>query len=94
MIVAGGMGITNIETILKHEGIKLVAVCDLYKGRLDQAKEKWGDRLFLMNDYKDILKQKPIDAVIIGAPDHLHKQISIDALKSGNTVSVEKVLGL
>ncbi|MEO9511893.1 MAG: Gfo/Idh/MocA family oxidoreductase [Flavobacteriaceae bacterium] len=90
LIGAGGMGSENVNTILKHEGVKLVAVCDLYKGRLKAASEKWGDQLFLTDNYKDVLKRKEIDAVIIGTPDHWHKQISIDALNAGKHVYCEK----
>ncbi len=90
LIGAGIMGTVDTETALKHEGITLKAVCDLYKGRLDDAKEKWGDELFTTDDYKAILSRKDIDVVIIGTPDHWHKQISIDALNSGKHVYCEK----
>ena len=90
LIGAGGMGGEDTNTALRHEGIKLVAVCDLYKGRLGQAKQKWGQDLFTTDDYKEILKRKDIDAVIIATPDHWHKQISIDALNAGKHVYCEK----
>ncbi|KQC31301.1 Gfo/Idh/MocA family protein [Flagellimonas eckloniae] len=90
VIGAGGMGSENVNTILKHDGVKLVAVCDLYQGRLKAASEKWGENLFLTDNYKDVLKRKDIDAVIIGTPDHWHKQISIDALNAGKHVYCEK----
>lgn len=90
IIGAGGMGTADTNTCLLHEGVKLVAVCDLYQGRLEAAKERWGDAIFVTTDYKEILKRKEVDAVIIGTPDHWHKQISIDALRAGKHVYCEK----
>lgn len=90
LIGAGWMGTEDATTALSHEGVKMVAVCDLYKGRLAQANERWGGNLFLTEDYKEVLKRKDIDAVIIGTPDHWHKQISVDALNAGKHVYCEK----
>ncbi len=90
LIGAGWMGLEDAQTCLKHEGVKLVAVCDLYKGRLKLAQKKWGEDIFATNDYKEVLKRKDVDAVIIGTSDHWHKQISIDALQAGKHVYCEK----
>ncbi len=90
LIGAGGMGRQDTYTALKHEGVKLVAVCDLFDGHLKTAKETWGDDLFITKDYRDILNQKDVDAVIIGTPDHWHKQISVDAMRAGKHVYCEK----
>ena len=90
LIGAGGMGTEDTKTALRHEGIKLVAVCDLYQGRLKKANETWGDEIFTTNDYKEILTRSDVDVVIIGTPDHWHKQISIDALTAGKHVYCEK----
>ena len=90
LIGAGGMGVADTKTALQHPNIELLAVCDLYDGRLDDAKERWGEQLFLTKKYEDILKRKDIDAVIIGTPDHWHKQISVDALNAGKHVYCEK----
>lgn len=90
LIGAGGMGSSDTNTALKHENIELVAVCDLYDGRLDDSKNKWGDDLYLTKNYKDVLKRSDIDAVIIGTPDFWHKKISIDALDAGKHVYCEK----
>lgn len=90
LIGAGGMGTADTNTALQHDNIKMVAVCDLYQGRLKNAKERWGDDIFTTSNYKDILKRKDVDVVIIGTPDHWHMQISIDALKAGKHVYCEK----
>ncbi|MDG3582393.1 Gfo/Idh/MocA family protein [Galbibacter pacificus] len=90
LIGAGGMGTADTLTALEHPNIELKAVCDLYTARLDAAKANWGSHLFTTKNYKEILKRDDIDAVIIGTPDHWHKQIGIDALKSRKHVYCEK----
>ncbi|RIW18875.1 gfo/Idh/MocA family oxidoreductase [Algoriphagus lacus] len=90
LIGAGIMGTEDTNTALRHANVSLVAVCDLYDGRLQSAKQKWGDHLFLTKDHKEILKRSDVDAVIIGTPDSWHKQISIDALNAGKHVYCEK----
>jgi len=90
LIGAGGMGTQDTNTALKVPNIKLVAVCDLYDGRLKDAKTKWGNDLFLTRHYKEILSRKDIDAVIIAVPDFWHQQISIDAMRAGKHVYCEK----
>lgn len=90
LIGAGGMGTADTKTALQHPNIELAGVCDLYDGRLEDAKSKWGSQLFFTKKYEDVLKRKDIDAVIIGTPDHWHKKISVDALNAGKHVYCEK----
>ncbi|MEP3207925.1 MAG: Gfo/Idh/MocA family oxidoreductase [Maribacter sp.] len=90
LIGSGIQGIYDTSTALKVQGVKLVAVCDLYTGRLDRAKELWGTDLFTTRDYRKLLERKDVDAVIVATPDHWHKKITIDALKAGKHVYCEK----
>ncbi|MCO6492903.1 MAG: Gfo/Idh/MocA family oxidoreductase [Phaeodactylibacter sp.] len=90
LIGAGGMGVEDTATCLQHEGVRLLAACDLYQGRLEAARERWGKDLFVTADYKEILRRKDVDAVIIATPDHWHKQISVDALSAGKHAYCEK----
>ncbi len=90
LIGSGIIGHYDTDTALKVEGVKLRAVCDLYTGRLDRAKEKWGPDVFTTRDYRVLLQRKDIDAVLICTSDNWHQKIAIDALAAGKHVYCEK----
>ena len=50
LIGAGGMGMGDTRFARSIPGVKLVAVCDIYDGRLTRAKELWGPELFITRD--------------------------------------------
>ncbi|MGB5029083.1 MAG: Gfo/Idh/MocA family oxidoreductase [Chitinophagaceae bacterium] len=86
----GIMGSRNAKTILQVPGVKLKAVCDLYKGRLERAKELYGTDLFVTQSYQEVLNRSDIDAVIICTSDQWHDKISIDAMRKRKAVYCEK----
>src|SRR5688572_12531325 len=58
----GIMGSRNATTIKQINGVELVAVCDMYTGRLQRAKELFGTTLITTQRYEDLLDRKDIDA--------------------------------
>jgi len=90
LIGKGGMGTSDTRTALSVGGVKLVAVCDLYDKRLEEARSQWGNDLLLTKDYNEILAMKQVDAVIIATPDHWHQPIAIEAMNAGKHVYCEK----
>ena len=94
-----GMGWSNVNAALKVPGVNLVAVCDVDKSvidkRLGELAKKNIDtsKIKVYGDYRKLLEQKDIDAVIIGTPDHWHALIMIHACEAGKDVYVEKPVG-
>ena len=86
----GIMGNQDIDTALKVAGIELAAACDLYSGRLERVKEKYGKDIYTTRDYREILNRKDIDAVVIATSDNWHARISMDAMNAGKAVYCEK----
>lgn len=86
----GIMGFNDTRAVLTVPGVELVACCDLYQGRLQRAKEIYGQQIFTTNDYRQILDRKDVDAVIIATSDNWHSTIAIDAMRKGKAVYSEK----
>ena len=94
-----GMGWANVMAAIKIAGVNLVAVCDVDRNVIDERLAEFGktnadvSKIKIYDDYRKLLEQKDIDAVIIGTPDHWHALIMIDACEAGKDVYVEKPVG-
>jgi len=91
-----GMGWGNLNAILKHPDVICTALCDVDQGvlnrRSDELKER-GITTKLYANYRDMLADPEIDAVIISTPDHWHCLQTIEACAAGKDIYVEKPLG-
>ena len=78
-------------SLASKAGAEIVALCDVYEPRRLAAKEKLApDASADYVDYREVLDRKDVDGVIIGAPDHWHVAMTLDAIQSGKDVYVEK----
>ncbi len=96
LIGANGMGWSNMNSLLKMEEVDCVAICDVDRSvqerRHAEVVEMRGNKPTLYDDYRKLLENDEIDAVVIGTPDHWHCLIAVDALDAGKHVYVEKPL--
>ena len=94
-----GMGWSNVSAAVKVPGVNLVALCDVDKNVLDKRMADLSkmnvdaSKIKTYSDYRKLLEQKDIDAVIIGTPDHWHALIMMNACAAGKDVYVEKPVG-
>ena len=96
VIGCNGMGWADMRSALRTKGVECVALADVDQSVLDQrakdALEAGGRTPTLYRDYRKLLEDRTIDAVVIGTPDHWHCLIMADALAAGKHVYVEKPL--
>ncbi len=90
VIGTGGRARGLMNTLTKLQGHQLAAVCDVYEPSRLQAAKIAGPDAAQVTDYRRILDDKTIDAVLIGTPDHWHATITIAAVEAGKDVYVEK----
>jgi predicted dehydrogenase len=83
-----------LDAALAVPGVEVIGVCDAYRGRVTRSLERLGNRAKDYGDYRAILADKSIDAVIIATPDHWHKVQTIEALAAGKDVYLEKPMTL
>lgn len=94
LIGAKGMGWSNMNAHLKMPNVHCVGIADIDSNVLDQRAEdvntQRGKKPKIYKDYRKLLEDKDIDAVIVGTPDHWHCLNMIDSLSAGKHVYVEK----
>jgi predicted dehydrogenase len=110
-INVGGIGTGRISRghdlpgVWKYDTARIMAVCDLDKKRLEDAKTlvngyyskqtgKPYDGVTGYGDYKELLANKDVDAVVISTPDHWHTLIAIAAVEAGKDVYLQKPASL
>ncbi len=91
LIGCGGQGQGNLANF-KEQGADIVAVCDPDESRMRQAREKAGRGARMERDFRRLLDQRDIDAVVVATPDHWHALPTVMACAAGKDVYVEKPL--
>ncbi len=74
------------------EGVRTVAVCDVWDVHLEAGRKLADPRCFTTKDYRAVLERNDVDAVLVATPDHWHVPITVDACAAGKDVYVEKPL--
>jgi len=96
VIGCNGMGWSNMRAHLSIDQVECIALCDVddavLERRANDVQKARGKRPQLYKDYRKLLENKDIDAVIIGSPDHWHCLMMTDAVAAGKHVYVEKPL--
>ena len=97
LIGCRSMGFSNLSNFLKCPEVECVALCDiddewLNKRAADVEKSTGKKVKHLYKDWRKVIDNKDIDAVIIGTPDHWHCLPTIYACQAGKDVYVEKPL--
>ena len=91
-----GMGWSDTKSLLKIPGVELAAVCDVDQNVIIKRMAELGEagkKVKTFTDYRALLDQKNIDAVVIGTPDHWHALMMIHASEAGKHVYCEKPIG-
>ncbi len=94
-IGVGGQGQAHVRSMKKHAGennIEQVAVCDVSKTRIEEARNLIGQAVPGYEDHRELLDRKDLDAICISTVDHWHTITAVDAMESGRDVYVEKPL--
>src|SRR2546427_7612797 len=93
-IGVGNRGDQVHDAFLETGSNETVAVCDLRDDYMEFAIKKSRANARKYKEYRDLLANKSVDAVVIATPDHWHALMMIDACNAGKDVYVEKPLSL
>lgn len=93
VIGLGARGSQLLETILACEEAEIVALCDVYEDRREKGKkiveEKSGKTPKLYENYKDLIADENVDAVIIISSWDMHTRMAVESMKAGKYTAVE-----
>jgi predicted dehydrogenase len=92
-----GFGLIGKRHVLDFKAIpetNLVAVAEVHKGRLDEAASTMGGSPRTHGDFRRLLDDQNVDAVVVSTPDHWHALMTMMACSAGKDVYVEKPLSL
>jgi predicted dehydrogenase len=90
-IGTGTRGWDLVKYTGRTDSAKVVAICDVYKPHVARGVEAAGNPdVKTYSNYKDLLADPKIEAVVIATPDHWHETMVLDAIRAGKAVYCEK----
>ena len=96
VIGSGSRGTFVMGVFQKDPALRVGAICDVYEPNLENAvsaaSKVAGNHPKVYRNYKELLADKDVQAVLIATPEHWHYQMVLDALAAGKDVYVEKPL--
>ncbi|MDT0650641.1 Gfo/Idh/MocA family protein [Autumnicola edwardsiae] len=92
VIGTGSRGSGLIPFINEIEGLNVVACCDILPFRLQEGLRRTKGKAEGYSDYRRLLDNRDVDAVLVATPFHTHSEIDMDALDAGKHVYGEKTL--
>jgi predicted dehydrogenase len=96
VIGSGSRGTFVMTTFQKDPALRVAAVCDVYEPNLENAisvaSKVPGTHPKQYRNYKELLADKDVQAVLIATPEHWHYQMVLDAIAAGKDIYVEKPL--
>ncbi len=98
-IVLGFVGVAGRGTYLmerfgRQPDVEIGAVCDVYQTHLDAAVARTNGKAKAYRDFRDLVEQKDLDAVVVATPPHWHALVTIAACDAGKDVYCEKPMCL
>jgi predicted dehydrogenase len=94
IIGCGGMGSSNLHTCAQYPDVVVTAACDVWDARLETVTERFKDTCKGYRDYREMLQQPDLDAVIIATPPHWHALQAIAACEAGKDIYLQKPMTL
>jgi len=94
IIGTGDRGEWECYILSQTPGIEVVACCDTIPAHLQNGLNEAEKGAKGYSDYRKLLEQKDIDAVLIATPQHLHYEMAIDAINAGKHIICQKTLTL
>jgi predicted dehydrogenase len=90
VIGTGNRGNQVHGSFVRNDDVQFIAACDVAKSKLDKFATKVGGKVATYTDYRKLLENNDIQAVLIATPDHWHAPIMLAACAAGKDVYVEK----
>ena len=92
VIGPGARGRQVLRFFQEDPTIEIAALCDIYDAQLQQTREQIGGSPKEFTEYRKLLDEPNLDAILIATPDHWHRDIAVAACDSGRDVYIEKPL--